>query len=81
MASTPENAARVKARRRQLLAWMQATKHPAVKLMADLFNPKFITEYMTWEKANAEKQIEEVERLTKEHKPRARTVNHVALKK
>ena len=63
VAAAPENAARVKAMRQRLLTWMQETKHPAVKLMADPFNKTLIAEYMAWEKANAVKQIEEIKRL------------------
>jgi hypothetical protein len=70
VASAPENAERVKAMRQRLLAWMQETKHPAAKLMADPFNRELIAEYMAWEKANAAKQIEEVDRLKKEHRVR-----------
>jgi len=71
VATAPENAERVKAMRQQLLAWMEETKHPAAMLMADPFNKELIAEYMAWEKANAEKQIEEVARLAREHKARA----------
>jgi hypothetical protein len=71
--AAPENAERVKAMRQRLREWMQATKHPAEKLMADPFNHELIKEYMAWEKANAMKQIEEVERLIKEHRARPRT--------
>lgn len=72
-AAAPENAERVKAMRQRLLEWMQATKHPAAKLMADPFNKELIAEYMTWETANAAKQIEEVEKLAKEHRARSKT--------
>ena len=81
VAAAPENAARVKAMRQRLLAWMQDTQHPAVKLMADPFNKELIAAYMAWETANAAKQIEEVQRLGKEHKARTQTVNRAALKK
>jgi N-sulfoglucosamine sulfohydrolase len=73
VAGASENAERVKAMRQFLLAWMQETKHPAAKLMADPFNKELIAEYMAWEKANAAKQIEEVEKLAKEHRARSKT--------
>jgi N-sulfoglucosamine sulfohydrolase len=79
--TAPENAARVKAMRQQLLEWMQATKHPAVKLMADPFNNELIAEYTAWETVNAAKQIEEVERLIKEHRVRPQPPIKTALKK
>jgi N-sulfoglucosamine sulfohydrolase len=71
--AAPDNAERVKAMRQQLLEWMQATKHPAAKLMADPFNKELIAEYMTWETANAAKQIKEVEKLAKDHRARSKT--------
>ena len=73
VAAAPENAERVRAMRQRLLEWMQATKHPAAKLMADPFNKELIAEYMTWETANAAKQIEEVEKLAKDHRARSKT--------
>jgi N-sulfoglucosamine sulfohydrolase len=79
VATAPENAERVKAMRQRLLAWMRETKHPAEKLMADPFNRALIAEYMAWEKANAVKQIEEVERLIKERKARAQKAIKTAL--
>jgi hypothetical protein len=60
---------------------MQETQHPAAKLMADPFNKELIAAYMAWETANAAKQIEEVQRLGKEHKARTQTVNSAARKK
>jgi N-sulfoglucosamine sulfohydrolase len=81
VAAAPENAERVKAMRQRLLAWMQETTHPAARLMADPFNKELIAEYMAWEKANAVKQIEEVERLAREHKARAQKPIKTALNK
>jgi hypothetical protein len=81
VAAAPENAARIKAMRQRLLDGMQTTRHPAAKLMADPFNPTLIAEYMAWEKANAIKQIEEVERLAKEHRTRAQNTHKADLKK
>ena len=81
VADSPENAARVQAMRQRLLAWMQETKHPAAKLMADPFNKELIAEYMAWETANAAKQIEEVQRLAKEHKARPQASDKSSLKK
>ena len=81
VAAAPENAARVKAMRQRLLEWMQKTQHPAAKLMTDPFNKELIAAYLAWETANAAKQIEEVQRLGKEHKARTQTVNRAALKK
>jgi hypothetical protein len=70
VAAAPENAERVKAMRQRLLAWMQETKHPAAKLMADPFNNELIAAYLAEETANAAKQIEEVDRLKKERRAR-----------
>jgi N-sulfoglucosamine sulfohydrolase len=81
VAAAPENAPRVKAMRQHLLTWMRETRHPAARLMADPFNKALIAEYMAWEKANAVKQIEEVERLAKEHRARPQTSAKQALKK
>ncbi len=79
--AAPENAERVKAMRQLLLTWMQETKHPAARLMADPFDKELIAEYMALEKANAIKQIEEVERLIKEHRGRSQTSGEAASKK
>jgi len=81
VATAQENVERVKAMRLQLLAWMQEAKHPAAKLMADPFNKELIAEYLAWEKANAVKQIEEVERLAKEHRVRPDALSKKALGK
>jgi N-sulfoglucosamine sulfohydrolase len=81
VAAAPENAERVKAMRQRLLAWMQETKHPAAKLMADPFNQELIAEYMAWETANAARQIEEVQRLAKEHQARSKTSGKAAAAK
>lgn len=72
VAAALENVERVKAMRQRLLAWMQETRHPAAKLMANPFNKELIAKYMAWEKANAVKQIEEAERLSKERRVRPR---------
>lgn len=80
VAAAPENAPRVKAMRQHLLTWMRETRHPAAKLMADPFNKALIAEYMAWERANAIKQIEEVERLLKEHRVRPQTLDKAAPK-
>jgi len=81
VASAPENAERIKAMRQRLVAWMQETKHPAAKLMADPFNKALIAEYLAWEEANAKKQIEEVERLFKEHGASSQTSDKASPKK
>lgn len=73
VAAAPEHAERVKAMRQRLLAWMQETKHPAAKLMADPFNKNLIAEYMAWEKSNAVKQIEELEQAKKQRRVRPQT--------
>lgn len=49
--------------------------------MADPFNKSLIADYMAWEKANAVKQIEEVERLTREHRALSLTAGKEVLKK
>lgn len=63
LASAPEHADRIHAMRQMLLTWMQDTKHPAARLVADPFNADLIAKYMAWEKANATKQLNELDRL------------------
>jgi hypothetical protein len=59
-------------------ARMQKTQHPAPKLMADPFDKQLIAEHMAWGEDNAIKQIEEVERLIKEHQLRAQISGRAA---
>lgn len=68
LAKSPEYEPVIATMRKLVLDWMRETKHPAAKLMADPLNPELIAEYMAWEKANAQKQIEEVMRLMKERR-------------
>ena len=65
LAYEEEFAERVKGMRQLLVGWMEETKHPALELMKDPYNKELIVKYMAWEKANAVKQIAEIEQLKK----------------
>jgi hypothetical protein len=60
---------------------MQAAKHTAARVMAYPFNHQLIKEYAAWEKANAVKQIEELQWSIKEHRARPQTPMNPTLKK
>lgn len=61
----PEYEQKVKDMRQLLVNWMEQTNHPALELMKDPHNQDLINRYMTWEKGNARKQIEEIKELKK----------------
>lgn len=65
LAYDEEFAGKISQMHELLVQWMEETEHPALELMKDPYNQKLIDEYMSWEKDNAVKQIDEIMELTR----------------